>query len=138
VKQKQSRQPGLAWMPGGWFADSRSDAGLGSCTLRLRLLALLSGPKAPSATLGVAVAADSIVVQTLIVCALNVATDSTGRFGTLYLVGILVVPTVWGFGLAATMSVASALAARKHRCPWHVAGRSETRSRLNCAICSMR
>jgi PAS domain S-box-containing protein len=110
VTQKQSRQPGSAWMPGGWFAGSRSDAGLGPRILRLRLLALLSGSKAPSVTLGVAVAAALIMVETLIVCALNVATDSTGRFGTLYLVGVLMVSTVWGFGLAATMSVASALA----------------------------
>jgi PAS domain S-box-containing protein len=78
--------------------------------LRLRLLALLSDPKAPSVTLGVAVAAALIMVETLIVCALNVATDSTGRFGTLYLVGVLMVSTVWGFGLTAMMSVASALA----------------------------
>ena len=110
VTQKQSRQPGSAWMPGGWFAGSGSDAGLGPRILRLRVLALVSRPRAPSLMLGIAVAAAFIVVETLIVYSLNVATNSTGRFGTLYLVGVLVVSTVWGFGLAATMSVASAIA----------------------------
>ncbi len=110
VTQKQSRQPGSAWMPSGWFVGSGSDAGLGPRILRLRVLALVSRPKAPSLMLGIAVAAAFIVVETLIVCSLNVATNSTGRFGTLFLVGVLVVSTVWGFGLAATMSVASAIA----------------------------
>jgi PAS domain S-box-containing protein len=110
VTQKQSRQPGLAQMPGGWFTGSESDAGLGPRILRLRLLGLVSRPRAPSLLLGIAVAAALIVIQTLIVCSLNVATNSTGHFGTLYLVGVLVVSTVWGFGLAATMSVASAIA----------------------------
>ncbi len=110
VTQKQSRQPGSAWMPSGWFAGSGSDAGLGPRILRLRVLALVSRPRAPSLMLGIAVAAAFIAVETLIVYSLNVATNSTGRFGTLYLVGVLVVSTVWGFGLAATMSVASAIA----------------------------
>jgi PAS domain S-box-containing protein len=110
VTQKQSRQPGSAQMPGSWFSASGSDAGLGPRILRLRLLALVSRPKAPPLMLGVAVAAALLVIQTLIVCSLNMATNSTGHFGTLYLVGVLVVSTVWGFGLAATMSVASAIA----------------------------
>ncbi len=110
MTQKQSRQPRSASVPGSWFTGSGFDARLGPRIVRLRLLALVSRPKAPSLLLGIAVAAALIVIQTLIVCSLNVATSSTGRFGTLYLVGVLVVSTVWGFGLAATMSVASAIA----------------------------
>jgi PAS domain S-box-containing protein len=110
VTPKQSRQPGSAWLPGNIFAGRGFDSGLGPRTVRLRLLALVSRPKAPSLGLGIAVAAAFIAVETLIVCALNVATDSTGRFGTLFLVGVLVVSTVWGFGLSATMSIASAIA----------------------------
>jgi PAS domain S-box-containing protein len=110
VTQKQSRQPGSAWLPGRIFAGNGSDAGLGPRTMRLRILALVSRPNAPSLGLGVAVAVAFLVVEALIVCSLNVATDSTGRFGTLFLVGVLVVAMLWGFGLSMTMSVASAIA----------------------------
>jgi PAS domain S-box-containing protein len=60
--------------------------------------------------MGVAVGASFIVVETLVVGLLNEATGTIGRFGTLYLLGVLVVSTVWGFGLSATMSMASAVA----------------------------
>src|SRR6266403_511828 len=72
--------------------------------------ALPHRPKAPSLVLGIAVAVAFIVAETLTVCSLNVVTDSTGRFGTLFLLGVLVVSMVWGFGLSMTMSVASAIA----------------------------
>ncbi|MDT5010044.1 MAG: hypothetical protein QOH57_1661, partial [Mycobacterium sp.] len=109
MTQKQSRQSGPAWMPGGRFAGG-SDAGFAPRTARLRVLALVSRPNAPSLMLGIGVAAALIAVESLIVCSLNVATDSTGRFGTLYLVGVLVVSTVWGFRLSAAMSATSAIA----------------------------
>ena len=60
--------------------------------------------------LGVAVGASFIVVETLVVCLLNEATGTIGRVGTLYLLGVLVVSTVWGVGMSATMSLASAVA----------------------------
>jgi PAS domain S-box-containing protein len=78
--------------------------------MRLRVLALVNRPKAPSLVLGIAVAVAFIAVETLAVCSLNVVTDSTGRFGTLFLLGVLAVSMVWGFGLSMTMSVASAIA----------------------------
>jgi PAS domain S-box-containing protein len=109
VTQKQW-QPGSAWMPGRVFAGNRSDGGLGPRTMWLRVLALLTRPKAPSVVLGIAVAASFIVVETLVVCSLNVVTGTTGRFGTLFLLGVLVVSMVWGFGLSMTMSIASAIA----------------------------
>ena len=76
----------------------------------LRVLALVNRPKAPSLVLGIAVAVAFIAVETLAVCSLNVVTDSTGRFGTLFLLGVLAISMVWGFGLSMTMSVASAIA----------------------------
>jgi PAS domain S-box-containing protein len=78
--------------------------------MRLRVLALVSRPKTPSRLLGISVAAAVIAVETLIVCSLNILTGTAGHFGTLYFIGVLVVSTVWGFGLSTTMSVASAIA----------------------------
>ncbi len=97
-------------MPARIFAGSGSDAGFGPRTMRPRVLTLLTRPKAPSLVLGIAVAASFIVAETLVVCSLNVVTNTTGRFGTLFLLGVLVVSMVWGFGLSMTMSVASAIA----------------------------
>jgi PAS domain S-box-containing protein len=97
-------------MPGRVFAVSGSDAGFGPRTVRLRVLALLTRTKAPSLVLGIAVAASFIVAETLVVCSLNVVTGTTGRFGTIFLLGVLVVSMVWGFGLSMAMSVASAIA----------------------------
>ena len=78
--------------------------------MRLRVLALVSRPKAPSLALGIAFAAFFIVLETLVVCSLNVITGTTGRFGTLYILGVLVVSMLWGSGLSVTMSIVSAIA----------------------------
>jgi len=110
VTQKQSRQPGSAWLPGRIFAGTGSDAGFGPRTIRLRVLAVLARAKSPSLVLGIAVAASFLVVETVVVCSLNVVTGTPGRFGTLFLLGVLVVSMVWGFGLSMTMSIASAIA----------------------------
>src|SRR4051794_33752260 len=97
-------------MPGRILAGSGSDAGFVPRTVRSRVLTLLGRLRAPSLVLGITVAASFIVVETLVVCSLNVVTGTTGRFGTLYLLGVLVVSAVWGYGLSAAMSVASAIA----------------------------
>jgi PAS domain S-box-containing protein len=97
-------------MPGGFFAGRTSDRALGPPLVRARLLELLVRPASPSIALGIAVGASFIAVETLAVCLLNHVTGTTGRFGTLYLLGVLMVSTVWGFGLSATMSIASAVA----------------------------
>ncbi len=110
VTQKRSRHPGWAWMPGHFIAGSAPYAGSRAQPARWRVLWLLTRPRAPSGALGIAVAATFIVVETVVVCSLNVVTGSTGRFGTLYLIGVLVVSAVWGLGLSATISVASAIA----------------------------
>jgi K+-sensing histidine kinase KdpD len=77
--------------------------------MRARLVSLLLRPTAPPLALGVVVAASLIAAETLLVYLLKqVAPHSV--FGVLYVIGVLVVSTGWGFGMAATTSVASALA----------------------------
>jgi PAS domain S-box-containing protein len=110
VAQKWSQQSGPVWKPSGIFAGRALNKRSGPWSIRTRLLQFLSRPSAPSAALGATVGASLIVVESLVVCLLNEATGTIGRFGTLYILGILVVSTVWGFGLSATMSVASAVA----------------------------
>jgi PAS domain S-box-containing protein len=97
-------------MPGRILAGSTSETGLGPRLMRARLLALLIRPTTPSLVLGIAVGTGFIVVETVVVCLLNELTGLHGTFGTLYLLGVLVVSTVWGFGLSAAVSVASAVA----------------------------
>jgi signal transduction histidine kinase len=55
------------------------------------------------------VATAFIVVESVVVLLLKQVAPGNA-FGVVYLVGVLVVSTVWGFGLAATTSVASAIA----------------------------
>jgi PAS domain S-box-containing protein len=110
VAQNRSQQPGPAWKPSSIFAGRALYERSGPRSIRARLPQLLSRTSAPSATLGITVGASIIVVETLVVCFLNQATGTVGHFGTLYILGVLVISTVWGFGLSATMSVASAVA----------------------------
>jgi len=77
--------------------------------MRARLLSVLGRPAAPSLVLGIVVAASCIVVETLVVLLLK-QLDPQEAFETLYLLGVLVVSTVWGLALATTTSVASAIA----------------------------
>jgi PAS domain S-box-containing protein len=60
--------------------------------------------------LGVVVAVSLIVAETIAVCSLNALTGTTGLFGTLYFLGVLVISAAWGVWLSAGMSVASAVA----------------------------
>ncbi|NMM90073.1 hypothetical protein B2J88_38040 [Rhodococcus sp. SRB_17] len=66
-------------------------------------------PTAPRLIFGIAVAATFILVESLLVIVLRQLAP-TEAFGVVYLVGVLVVSIVWGFGLAVVTSVASALA----------------------------
>jgi signal transduction histidine kinase len=59
--------------------------------------------------LGLVVAASFIVVESVVVLLLKQVAPGDA-FGVAYLVGVLVVSTMWGFGLSATTSVASAVA----------------------------
>ena len=77
--------------------------------MRARLVSLLLRPTAPPLALGVVVAAFLIVAETVLVYLLTQVAPGMA-FGVVYLIGVLVVSTGWGFGLAAMTSVASALA----------------------------
>jgi signal transduction histidine kinase len=74
-----------------------------------RLMSLLVRPTAPTLWLGIAVATSFVVAETLLVRLLmHVAPGNT--YGAIYLLGVLVVSGLWGFGLAVTTTVASTLA----------------------------
>ncbi|HEX7827580.1 MAG TPA: DUF4118 domain-containing protein, partial [Mycobacterium sp.] len=82
---------------------------LGPTPMRARLVSLVLRPTTPPVWLGVVVAAFFIVAETcLVIMCKDVAPMSA--FGVIYLLGVMVVSTVWGFGLSAATSVASALA----------------------------
>jgi signal transduction histidine kinase len=77
--------------------------------VRARLVSLLLRPTTLSLTVGIVVAATLIAAETLLVYLLKQVAPGMA-FGVIYLIGVLVISTGWGFGLAVTMSVASALA----------------------------
>jgi signal transduction histidine kinase len=77
--------------------------------MRARLITLLLRPTTPPVWLGLVVAVSFIVAETgVVLLCMHVAPGDA--FGTVYVLGVLVVSTVWGFGLATATSVASALA----------------------------
>src|ERR1700730_8808932 len=77
--------------------------------VRVRPVALLLRATRPPVWLGLVVAASFIGVESVVVLLLKQVAPGDA-FGVVYLVGVLVVSTVWGFGLSATTSVASAVA----------------------------
>jgi signal transduction histidine kinase len=77
--------------------------------MRARLIGLLLRTETPPVWLGVAVGATFIVVETGVVIVLKDFAPGSA-FGVMYLLGILLVSTVWGFGVSAATSMASALA----------------------------
>src|ERR1700736_5024351 len=85
--------------PGANSAGRASGEEVGPQAMRARLVSSLLRQKAPPRPLGVVVAASFIVVETFLVHLLKVRTG-----GGLYLLGVLVVSTMWGFGLAVTTS----------------------------------
>ena len=96
-------------MPRVNSARDTPDDPMGPAPMRARLVSVLLRPTAPPLALGLAVAASLITAETLLVYLFKqVAPHEV--FGVVYLIGVLVVSTGWGFGLAATTSVASALA----------------------------
>src|ERR1700752_3426486 len=97
MTQKWSRPPG-----------DDADAGAGSRPLRTRLISLVVRPTAPPLWLGVVVATSLIAAETLAVQLLKQVAPQNA-FGAIFLLGVLVVSAVWGFGLAVMTTVASAL-----------------------------
>ena len=108
MTQKRPRLPGSDETSGRRLADRIADAGLRLRVMRPSFVSLLMRPTAPPIWLGIVVAASLIVIETVAVVYLR---QLTGKpFGTLYMVSVLVVSTVWGFGLSAITSVFSAMA----------------------------
>jgi signal transduction histidine kinase len=75
----------------------------------MRLLALLLRPTAGSLAVGIVVAVSLLGAETLLVYLLKQIAPRS-PFGVIYLLGVLVVSTGWGFWLSTLMSLASALA----------------------------
>jgi K+-sensing histidine kinase KdpD len=76
--------------------------------MRARLRRCSGAPAAPSLGLGILVAGSFIVVETLGMLVLR-QLSPLEVFGTLYLLGVVVVSTVWGLVLAMATSVVSAI-----------------------------
>ena len=85
-----------------------SDAGAGTPPPSARLVGLLVRPTAPPLAVGVVVAASFIAVETLLVSLLEKIFPGI-PFGVIFLLGVLVVSAGWGFGLALSTTLTSAL-----------------------------
>ncbi|MDT5114155.1 MAG: hypothetical protein QOE20_6045, partial [Mycobacterium sp.] len=77
--------------------------------MRARYLSLLLRPATPPLPLGLVVAVSFVVAETFLVLLLKQVAAGMA-FGVIFLLGVLVVSTVWGFGLAVLTSLVSALA----------------------------
>ena len=108
MTQNRPRLPGSDETSGRRLADRIADAGLRLRVLRPSFVSLLMRPTAPPMWLGAVVATSLIVVETVAVVYLKKLTGQP--FGTLYMVDVLVVSIIWGFGLSAITSVFTALA----------------------------
>lgn len=85
------------------------DTDVDASPVRVRPVALLLRATRPPVWLGLVVAASFIVVESVVVLLLKQVAPRDA-FGVLYIIGVLVVSTMWRFGLSATTSVASAVA----------------------------
>ncbi|GAA0718241.1 DUF4118 domain-containing protein [Dactylosporangium roseum] len=74
-----------------------------------RLMSVLPSRRPPPLALGLAVAALLIIAETLLLYPIKAATAESPK-GAIYLIGVLVVSTVWGARLGAVTSVLSAFA----------------------------
>ena len=108
MTQKRPRLPGSDETSDRRLADRISDAGLRMRVMRPSFVSLMMRPTAPPIWLGIVVAASLLVLETVAVVYLKQLTGQP--FGTLYMVDVLVVSTIWGFGLSAFTSVVTALA----------------------------
>jgi signal transduction histidine kinase len=101
MTRKRSRLPG--WMPGGTPAR---DATAGT---RARIAASLLRRTTPPVALGLVAAALLIAAESALVYLLNEVVPGN-VFGVIFLLGVLVVATVWGFALGMVTALASAVA----------------------------
>src|SRR6476660_1442923 len=108
MTQKRPRLPGSDETSDRRLADRIFDARLRMRVMRPSFVSLMMRPTAPPIWLGIVVAASLLVVETFAVVYLKQLTGQP--FGTLYMVDVLVISTIWGFGLSAVTSVVTALA----------------------------
>ena len=108
MTQQRPRVLGSEETSGRPLADRISDASLRLRVMRPSFVSMMMRPTAPPIWLGIVVAASLLVVETFAVVYLKQLTGQP--FGTLYMVDVLVVSTIWGFGLSAFTSVVTALA----------------------------
>jgi signal transduction histidine kinase len=92
MTQKRPRLPG--WMPGPDLART--------------ILGAAGGPVSVPRPLGLVVAVLLIAAETLVVYLLKLLAPGN-VFGAVYLLGVLVVSTIWGFGLGVMTTLASAV-----------------------------
>jgi PAS domain S-box-containing protein len=81
----------------------------GPTPMRARFLSWLLRSATPPMSLGLVVAASFVVAETILVLLLKHLVAGMA-FGVIFLLGVLVVSTAWGFGLAVLTSLVSALA----------------------------
>jgi signal transduction histidine kinase len=103
VTDRPSTQPSVN--SGG----SPPDADIPPSSVPARPLSLLLRSTRPPVWLGLVVAASFIAMESVVVLLLKQIAPGNA-FGVVFLVGVLVVSTVWGFGLSVATSVASAVA----------------------------
>jgi signal transduction histidine kinase len=106
MTQRRSRPTGR--IPGVASALGSRDAHSGPTSLRQYASALLLRPTAPPLTLGLGAAALLIAAESVLVYLLKEAVPRN-VFGVVFLLGVLAVAALWGFGLGAVTSVASAV-----------------------------
>ncbi|MCW2520469.1 MAG: sensor kinase, two-component system, partial [Mycobacterium sp.] len=106
MTQRRSRPTGR--IPGVASALGSRDAHSGPTSLRQYASALLLRPTAPPLTLGLGAAALLIAAESVLVYVLKEAVPRN-VFGVVFLLGVLAVAALWGFGLGAVTSVASAV-----------------------------
>src|SRR4051812_42844077 len=78
--------------------------------MRARPLSPLLRPTPPALWLGIVVAVAFIAAETLVEYPLRSVASDIVALGVIYLVGVLVVSTVWGLAIGAATAVASAAA----------------------------
>jgi len=103
----QSTLPDRYSMPDAASLAATSDEHVGVAP-RPSLLTSLLRPASPPVAVGVVVAAVLIVAETIVVYLLK-HVSPTERLGTVYMLGVLVVSTIWRLRLAVATSVASAI-----------------------------
>jgi signal transduction histidine kinase len=104
----QKRSLLSAWLPRATSARAARDSQAGP-TPTVTRVPLLLRPTQPQRVLGLAVGVSLVAAESLFVLLL----DERSRgdvFGVVFVLGVLVVATGWGFGLGATTALASAVA----------------------------